>query len=584
MDKQRNLFDGRPRPAAGRRIRGLDIRQVALATLLLTLTTAVHAQVSPADSLPNIAPQEFEIVGTLDVSFPALERQPLSGFNFSEATTDVPDERRPFVDPRHQRIAYSPTLRFSPLPGQTRTDVTSTPSGVLELAGGRYASRLVRANYQTPLADDVLFSGHLDYFGRAGHQPYPDDLELQSSSDIAEGGLQLTYDRGGLATGVEVDGFYRAYLLYAPDARQAASAPERTGRGGGLAWFLDAATDAYSIDAELGYELTRYATDVAGTEASDVFRQERRLLGRAEATGRVSGRSVHADALVTFAGIDGESPAGDDVVSFDAGADVEVLSGEKFNMRGGARLLSYSASERAGGPADGFFVSPVVQINYYPQARLRMYAHNKPQVEPHALRGLLRLNPYLVDKPAVQPTVRFVDAAAGALLAFGDATIRGQAEWREIPNMLYFAQAENGRVAPQYAPVRILGISTDGSYNIAGRLFSTVGLAYRWGRLTDTGATIPYFSPVTARGALSYAFPKGRLSLGGRYLSPRSISQTTTEELEAYFSLDLSAEYRIFQSLALTARLRNIGLGSLERWSGYPQPGYTAMLGIEWHL
>ena len=580
-------------PAATDRPSGISASisgiSASLFALIVLLAFAGGAQAqeleeTPADSLPDIAPQEFEIVGTLDVSLPALERQPLSGFDFSRVETDVPRDRRPFVDAAHRRFDYEPAPFFPQTTAQQTMRSSVQQRGLIEAAGGLYMSRLINAYYQAPLSETMRIAAELDYYGLGGHEPFSSEPDLTSARDDLAGRMQAGYTSDVLETGIELSGFYASYPLYAQAARTASGAPDREGRGGGIGWHLDIPSATSAFHANLTYDMSRYATDIAGTSEPDIFRIERRLGGILAADTEIAGRQLALDARGTASVVDGESALGSDVVSIDAGGTYEWLGSSMYSLRAGARVLYYDVTARAGGPADGLFVMPAVRFDAYPQPRLHLFAYNQPQITAHSLHGLLQYSPYLTGNAALQPTIELVDAAAGIRYTVEDASLRGRLGWSEHPNHLYFSQIDSGRVAAQYEAARILSASVDGSINLPGALSSTLGMSYRIGRLTDSDSPIPYYAPLTAQGSLSYAFPRGQLSVTGRFLSSRRIEIGSTEEMEGYFGMDLSARYRMFDAIGLMAQLRNISFDRLELWQGYPRPPFVVLIGLRWHL
>ena len=575
-----------PSPAVAGRLSGISASLSALVVLLIFAgaAQAQEPEEMPADSLPDIAPQEFEIVGTLDVSLPALERQPLSGFDFSRVQTDVPRDRRPFVDAAHRRFEYEPTPVFPQTGAQQITRSSVQQRGLIEAAGGLYMSRLLNAYYQAPLSEALRVAGELDYYGLAGHEPFSGEPDLTSARDDLAGRLQAGYTSDALETGIALRGFYASYPLYAEAARTASGAPDREGRGGGIMWHMDIPSATSAFHANVTYDMSRYATDIAGTSEADVFRVERRLGGELAADIEIADRQLTLDARGTASVIDGESAFGNDVVSIDAGGTYEWLGSSTYSLRAGARALYYDVTVRAGGPADGAFVTPSVRFDAYPQSRLHLFAYNQPQITAHSLDGLLQYSPYLTGNTALQPTVELVDAAAGIRYTVDNASLQGRLGWSEHPNHLYFSQIDSGRVAARYDAARILSASVDGSINLPGALSSTLGISYRAGRLTDSDTPIPYYAPLTARGSLSYAFPRGQISVTGRFLASRRIDIASTEEVENYFGMDLSARYRMFDAIGVMAQLRNISFDQLELWQGYPQPPFVALIGLRWHL
>ena len=75
----------------------LTPRMAALIPVAVLALRTASAQ-DPQPVLPNLAPREVEIRGQLVIQFPALERQPLIGFNPPPRIPTIPADRRPLVE------------------------------------------------------------------------------------------------------------------------------------------------------------------------------------------------------------------------------------------------------------------------------------------------------------------------------------------------------------------------------------------------------------------------------------------------------------------------------------------------------
>lgn len=580
---------------------------------------------TPTPVLPDLAPREVEIRGELEIAFPTLQRQPLIGFNPPPRVIEIPAGRMPYVAPYKQEkddLPPSPLIQpqppaVSPLAGQTPVN------GEFATGLGRYFSRFGQARGGIALGDPTApaLYGRLEYQGTDGH-PLADAPEAaRSRADLIEGTVGLTSAGGATRGGVEVDGFTQDYTLYGARLTNATpyglaipldSIPDRRGRGGGLtAWFEAGGPTSATIEGRVRLGAASYETDrFADTPLRDDFAASLTdVLARAEQ----AERRVDADVLGEIpiaagtlllggkAGAAGHDVRGEvdgSAAYADALGALRFVHARRFTVTAGARLLAFSAS---GAPEDDEswgFVSPVVRIETYPSARLRLYAENRPGVEPNALADLYRRNPYLFDEPYLRPTLRTIDAEAGLSFFTGPVQVAGRAGFRRSPNHLFFEERDavapgydRGFFAARYGEADIMHAGGDVSVVLPAGFHATAGLSVRDGRLTEQDAEIPYFAPVVGQAMLSYSFDgsRGLAQLVGSFESvrPRAVRQDSVGldplgDADAYLDLDVRASYNISPAIGLLVRVENIG--RTERWMGYPRPPavLTAGLRIHW--
>ena len=139
-----------------------------LVSVLLAAFGVAGAQAQDADTsraLPDIAPQEVEIRGQLDVAFPSLERQPLVGFNPPPSTYQVPESHVPYMESYKQKAADLPAspLQQPELPAADRASLDRT--GFLEAALGRHFDRRGRLHLRVPVGSGRHLFTDLDYAG-----------------------------------------------------------------------------------------------------------------------------------------------------------------------------------------------------------------------------------------------------------------------------------------------------------------------------------------------------------------------------------------------------------------------------------
>ncbi len=573
-------------------------RPLLFATLLLLLAAAspavTHAQEVDTSGtvLPEIAPTEVEILGQLEIDLPPLERQPLFGFNPPPELPPVPAEHRPFVETYKQdteALAGAlpdqddvPRLRVAPAPMR----------GGLVGGAGRYFSRFGQAHATQPVSDHEHLSLRIDYEGLSSYAPFDEVDEtgaetevIQTPFDAFEGLIGIETQRERFAAGFDFGGFVDTYTLYGARvepslANTYAAQPDREGRGGGGTLWLRTRGELVPADLRLRYDEARYET-AREREADPRVRRERRLTLDAEVRPYLAGRRFTAGALVSLAGLADAAPGADEA-TFDVSLRAPLPSGGAYDLTAGIHVLGYQVSAANRPEADEgrtrIYAFPSLRIDAYPAPDLNVYVQNTPGAEPNALAELFGANPYLIGRPAVQPTLRLVDAEGGAQVTLGPVQLLARGGYRYLPNYQYFEQAElpayrRGFFAARYEPAHVIHGGVALTLPRYRGLSASLGVNVREGRLLDSETHIPYFAPVTARAMLSAALPEGRglIQLTGTFESARYVARADDAQVGAFFDLDAEASYRVTPAASVVVRLLNLS-DALERWNGYPQP------------
>lgn len=579
----------------------------------------------PTPVLPDLAPREVEIRGELEIAFPSLQRQPLVGFNPPPRVIEIADDRQPFVEDYKQAtedLPPSPLVRpeapaVSPLAGQTPV------AGEFSAGLGSYFSRFAQARGGLPLGgpSQPALYGRLEYTGTDGHTPVDSLSALRSSADLLQGVVGLSAAGGPTRGGVELDGFSQSYALHgarvgAPElfALPLDSLPDRTGRGVGLAaWIATGGPTTASFEGRVRFAGARYETDLfADTplrEGNDVVdalartdQSERRLDADFRAELPMAARAVLLDLAAGSAGHDVAGDADGRAAYVDAGAGLRVVRAGRLTLTAGAHLLAFDASGTPASEERWGFLSPLVRIETFPTTRLRLYAENRPAVEPNALADVYRANPYVADEPRLQPTLRTVDAEAGLSFFSGPVQVAARAGYRRSPNELYFEERpasgplpDRNLFAVAYGEAEILHAGGDLSVVLPAGFHATIGATVRRARLTEDDAALPYVAPFQGQAMLSYAFSGGRglAQVVGQLEGARPRRAVADSlaglpaadalgDADAFLDLDLRATYNLSEAVGVLARIDNVG--GAERWTGYPAPPavISAGLRIRW--
>lgn len=593
------------------------LRQLILSTLSSALLLSVVA-VSPAyaqeqqdqPALPDIAPREIEIRGTLEISLPSLERQPLSGFNPPPRIPDIPANRMPYVG------SYTPDRSDLPQPTpdppqlQVQLDQPAPPlNGELEAGGGRYFSRFATGSLWLPLSTQESITIDGDYRGSAGFEPFDDQPDVESPFDTFTGDIGFQSRRDAVSIDATVGGFYDTYTLYGSTVNTQNSLspsiidqPDRTGA------HLEAHTDVQTHgDIALGLNGnvsgTEYETDVfTGTPSNDSLLTERRIELGGDLRIPVGSAQGQVDVMFTTAGLGAEGRFEDDLTTLDGGLSAQLLTRPGLHVHVGGRFLAASIGPEASSTSterrSARFLAPSFEIDWTANDAVSFFLQNQPGVTSHSLADLLQENPYLFGNTGVQPSLRTTDAEGGVRVFSGPLQLVARAGYQYTVNHQYITNAAAtaptpnrplyvaGTFSTQYASARIVHTGVEVSLQRMAGVEVSVGATYRNGQLVGPDVAIPYFAPFTGYTVVSYAFAdqKGLIQLTGRAESARYVDLTETTQVDPYVDLDLEASFDVTSSLALLFGIENMTGTAPERWDRYPQPPlvFTSGIRVQW--
>jgi len=557
------------------------------------------------NALPDLAPREVEILGRLEIAFPSLKRQPLVGFNPPPRIPEIPRSRVPFVAAYKQESADlppSPLKRPIP-PPVAGLNMPPPVRGEIEAGAGRYLTRIFRANIGLPVGDQYRFSGKLDYRGSNGDAPFHGNPDLKSPFDALEASAGMSAMSASLIMGFTVDGFLDDYSLFgttSPVNSIFVTDPDRNGHGvGGSVWLKSRASSAIPLDLRLRYGSNHFETKATlAASVPTLSRLERRLDFDGKIQAHTSAGSIRADAHLSTAGLDASGALGSTVQDYNTAAGFKLTHRSNYDLRFGLRFLGFSAEGQtpAGGNRSEHYISPEVRLDIYPIQGVNVYLQNNPSLVSHSLSKLYRDNPYLIDKPRIQPSVKTVDLEAGGQIFRGDVQLTGRVGYKRLPNYLFYEDAtrsgtgiySRGQTATNYASARILHAGGGIAVSFTKAIHATFGFDVRNGRLPDEDVDIPYFASVKADGLLSFSFAqkKGLFLMTGTLMGPRyrDRSRKASEKVDTYLDLDLEASYDFTPWIGTTFRLENLLGSTLEQWDHYPQmPAiFSGSLRVRW--
>mgnify|MGYP006275081551 CR=1 FL=1 len=581
-------------------IRSLLASLLGLGLIVLGLPLATYAQDNGATpQLPEIAPREFEIRGQAQVSFPSLERQPLRGFVTQPRLPTLPPQRIPFTDTE----AYTQALDVLPDPLPDAPAVSSRlhagppPSrGSLSADLGRYLTRSVDGVLALPLSDTETLDLQVTYKGSSGHTAF-NRTDTETPYDNLHGRVRVESRRERFQLHGDLHGLIDDYTLYGAQRPVgipvAASIPDRTGRSIGTTLGLSTDT-SLPIEVGLRFDHTTYET-TPDENTPDRSLDESRLALDGAVQFPVGITNVRLDATVATAGLNNGTFAGD-MVAFDGGGDALAVRIGPYRVRAGARVLAFQALRNPADPARGeataTFIAPTFDALWTPRSALEVYARNTPRLRMHDLPMLFRRNPFLDAIPSVRPSLETTNLESGVSVTTGPVRWTAFAGFRYAPSYLHFVPGPAFNTST--GPVRgTFSAAYDGAQMWRGggalaleglsRWQTTLRFELRNPTRTDTDRAVPNVSSFMLEHTSSATFvrDKLRVSLHTTLEGPRYIDAQETEQVDAFFDLDVNAAYAVTPLIDVRLGLHN--LGAMERWNRYPRPPAILTTGLRIH-
>lgn len=565
--------------------------------------------------LPDIAPREFEIRGQLEIAFPSLQRQPLIGFNPPPRVIDVPEGRRPYIEPDQNAGTGLSVSSLTPPESPSFTGLSGRPpvEAEFQAAAGRYFTRTLNGRIGVPFSTISGVYGEIDYRGSDGHQPSDTNDDLRAPYDVFEGTLGLKFSGRSLSGGAEMEGFTELYTLYG--ARPSSTVfvnpqPERRNRHlSGTLWFGAQVLPGTDLSLRGTYGSTGINTEVIVEDVIDEDAllpelTEKRLDLSGQLQTRIGSGAGRLGVEFMTAGLDADNFTGNNVLSADYSAAYSFVHDDRFSITVGANLMQLAADrvedvlpENGAVVGDtvresNLYVSPALGLEWSPQQNFRFYAANKPGIWRTSLSDLLRTNPYLTFRPSVEPSIAVINAEAGIELTAGLARFGAFGGYQQFPRYQFFEHTgpsaslgyQYGISSVGYAEADIIFAGASVSLVLPAGLQASVTGKYRDGQLTEFESVIPYFGPFTGNAMISWATPGGRglVQAVMDYESGRFRDREETRKIGDYFDLDLKGSYFFTPTIGLTVAVENISAGYLERWDNYPiaPTVFTVGLGV----
>ena len=556
---------------------------------LVVLPSPTQAQQpdTSQQKLPEIAPQEFEIRGELQLSFPSLERQPLRGFASPPTIPSVPPDHTPFVESYKQDLEDLPESLPAPTAAPESVAKTKAPKrGFIEAGGGRYASRFAEARYAVDLSTQQSLSVHADYDGTQGFSPFSGPAsDLETPSDDLAGDVQFRSQHDGFSIQTRAFGSLTDYTLYGQPGLTT-NAPSRTGTRLGAHGRL---RTFGRIESHLGvgYGSTGYTTTPVSGGSQEISEGRLALDGHLELP--IGDLSSYLDASLTRSSYGGDVSGSPSGFSVSGGVGTEVWTTDRLSVEAGVRVLSYSAPEAPTTTDDsdsGTYVLPEARATYALTPSITAFAENTPHLRTDGLHGLYGENPYANAVPSVRPTVFTTDARTGVRFSAGPVRVATDAGFRYAPSYRAFAAPSSQPLQVGYGSARILHGGAELALQGVDRVETTLSISFRDGTLVGPDEPIPHFSPVVADAMFSVSFldDKALFQTTGTIESPRPANLSTNRDVDTYVAFDIEGSYQVTPLVDVVLKLQNVSPGAPTKWDRYARPPTTIQGGlrIDW--
>ncbi|HEX8298557.1 MAG TPA: hypothetical protein VF594_05285 [Rubricoccaceae bacterium] len=539
-----------PRPAS--RL-GAVARLAALAVAVTVAGPAARAQ--PVPALPSLTPRVFTSTGPARVSLPAIQRQPLTGFGPPPRTYVVPAEREPVVEPFEPPVEALPPFEIA-APAEPPVSVRPRRTFRAEAAVGSQFARMGRLDIEAA-GESGLFFVDADLDGLTGSADY-----VRSDRLTVRAGGQ-SYGRGRLRLdGVLTADAYSLPGTAAGERRTRFAAGTTVGMGG---------LGRIPYDIRAGYTQSRLGGGDAG-ETSE---------GRLDTEARI-GLAANRLRLDAAGGVSGSGNGGTaggfgDVAYASAGAALATGRADGARLVVGVRAFAVRAADAGGTNTQA--VGPILDARLPLSPTLVAFAVNAPRLDVRSLATLAAINPYVATGAVVQPDVLPVDARAGVEIGRGVALVRLYGLGTFAPARLVFERASGGFYTESYVRALTAGVGADVTAGEADGASVSAGVEARYGRLEF--GDFPFYAPLVARAAVSapFASGRGRAGLTAHIESARPEDLTGQIDAPAFGLVGVDARYDVSGPFALVARAERL-VGTVERWSGFPEAPFTVLLGL----
>lgn len=570
-------------------------------SVLLLCLFALPSLARQDAALPDLAPREVEITGDLTISFPALRRQPIIGFNPPPRVPDIPGNRQPYTEAYAQRSADLPPSPLQPPepPQVSAIERRVAAEGLIDARLGAYLDRSLQADVTMLQSESTTALLDLDYFGTDGQDLVVSGSNVTTGRDVFSAGARLEHRTGPMVLGVGGSGFRSSYGLYGavPDP----GSPARADAGrvvSGFEGMVSTGTRAGSRN-RLSLQATAGITNVN----SELFDPAVRI---DPATEREAGYleldfdsafpirdgEIRLNAEGSSMGLDTSGFPGSTVRSGIASAELAWQYSANLFIQAGAAFLGFNTDSQTGVDPNRSlsYLAPVVGIEYLVSDAVSLKALARPVMSSGLLKDILADSPVVIDEPILLPSMATLDARLGLHVQSELFTAAIAGGWRDQPfrRIAYEPSVSNRGYSTGYPAL---------DYRSTDVIFSTVdvsvipfrglqvGLDALWQQATlaATSEQAPYVSPLVFGGFISLSIMEGDLETRVEFVheSSRQSDVAGTTDVPSFTSVNAMVSWFFHQNYGLTSGVRDLG-SDQEYWRGYAYESNVFFLGFRY--
>lgn len=570
---------------------------IAILLCLPALPTLARQDVA----LPDLAPREVEITGDLTISFPALRRQPIVGFNPPPRVPDIPAGREPFTELYAQRSADLPPSPLQPPepPQVSAIERRMAAEGLLDARVGAYLDRSLNADVTLLQSENTTALLDVDYFGTDGQDLVVSGTNVTTGRDAFRAGIDLEQRAGALAIGIAGSGFRSSYDLFGavPDAGSPALAdPKRTTSGFEGTLSLGTRSGARN---RMRLEATTGLTNVN----SELFDPAVRI---DPASDREAG-FLHLDLDTAFPIRDGEirikavgSSMGLDTPGFPGSTVRSGLSTAELSWQYSARLMVNAGAAYLGFNSDAqtsleparslSYFAPIAGVEYLVSDAVSVKAMARPIMSSGLLRDIISEVPVVMDEPVLLPSIATLDARLGVHVQAEVFTATVSGGWRDQPFRRVAYQPAgsirgygSGYPALDYRSTDVLFSAVDVSVIPFRGLQIGLDALWQQATLAATSEQAPYVSPLVMGGFVSLSMMDGDLEtrLELHHESSRQADLSGSVDVPSFTTVSAMVSWFFHQNYGLTTGVRDLG-GDPQFWQQYSYESNVFFLGFRY--
>lgn len=576
----------------------MNRRLLILAMLIGLAAPVVRAQ---DVELPDLAPREVEITGDLTISFPALRRQPIVGFNPPPRVPDIPMSRRPFTEAYAQRSAdLPPSPLQAPEPPQVSAiERRDAMAGLIEARLGAYLDRGLSADISLIESEGTSAQFQFDYFGTDGQDLIVSGSKLSTGRDQLSGGVRLEQRAGPIVLDVDGSGHKASFGLFGAEPSLGSPArinPDRTVSGfeGGLGIRNRAGSRTrFGVGVRSG--LTRMDSDLYDPAVRIDPATEREagfVTLRSSAAFPIRDGEIRFGADGSTMGLDVSGFPGSTVRSGVAWSEVSWRYSRNLNIVAGGAVLGYdSASQTGADPARSTsWFAPVIGLEYTLSDAMTLEAMVRPTLDNGLLGHTMQTSPVLMDEAILLPSVATVDARVGVSMQTEMATASLAGGWRDQPFRRYAFQPtvsnrgySSGYPALANGSADVVFASLDVSVVPFRSLQIGLDAVWQQANLASTGDAVPYVSPLVFGGFAALGMLNGDLEARLEWVheSSRPTDLAGTTKVGSLTSVQAMVSWFFHRNYGITTGIRDLG-GDPEYWQHYTYESNVFYLGFRY--